>query len=249
MALVLLSHNTPDAIVTSLYSHGFEALKMPSLADMAPPVSSHPDMLLFCGFGKLFVRKKHLENFDFAASVEEILKKFPTLELSATSDLPSETYPDDIAFNCLHIKNRGIFGKADYLSGAVKRAATENMLPVIDVSQGYTKCSSLLVDGGDVGIGGEDALVITSDPSINRSLSQLGINTLKLAPGNISLPGYDTGFIGGASFYYNNTIYFLGDLKKYPECDIILKTAEEKGKSVVSLSDEMLFDAGCLLID
>lgn len=246
MALVLLSHNTPDAIVTALYSHGFEALKMPSVADMALPVSSHPDMLLFCGFGKLFVREKHLEISDFAASVEAILKKIPSLELSATSDLPSETYPNDIAFNCLHIKNKGIFGKADYLSGAVKRAATENMLPVIDVSQGYTKCSSLLVDGGE---SGEDALVITSDPSINKALSQLGINTLKLAPGNISLPGYDTGFIGGASFYYNNTIYFLGDLKKYSECDIILKTAEEKGKSIVSLSDEMLFDAGCLLID
>ena len=243
MALILLSHNTPDTLVTSLDELGFDTLKMPSMPDMAAPVSSHPDMLLFVGFGRLFARASHLQNEEFRAAIDAILEKFPSLTLTPTSDLPSETYPDDIAFNCLMIGKKGIFGKADYLSGALKRYATEAMLPIIDISQGYTKCSSLLIEKDGT------YTVVTADPSICKALTQLGISTVKLTPGSITLPGYDTGFIGGASFYHNNTIYFLGDVKKHPSYDIIKKEADAHGVSVVSVSDEQLFDAGCLIIE
>lgn len=242
MSILLLSHNTPDIIVSASRDIGFDTVVMPAMPDMPRPVASHPDMLLFAGFERLFVRAAHMQNSAFVQAVEAILDAAPELSLTLTSDEPSDTYPQDVAFNCALIGG-ALVGRADYISSAVKRAASGAMIPTLDVAQGYTKCSTLIL-GGDF-----HAPIITADVNIHRLAASRGVPAYLIPPGNITLPGYDTGFIGGASFYADGTVYFLGSLAAHPACDIIKSAASAHGVGVHSLTDAPLFDAGCLYIE
>lgn len=241
---LLLAHNTPESIVSAAEARGFYPVIMPPMDGMAAPVASHPDMLLFCGFGKLFARSSHLENASFSTAIDEILRRSPWLTLCPTSDAPSEKYPLDVAFNCLHLPNVALIGRADYASRSLCRAAALSMTPVIDTRQGYSKCSSSLLGEG----GKESIAVITADPSIYGTVTECGVHAVKISSGHVSLPGYDTGFIGGASFYCDGKLYFLGNIESHPDRDIIKMTAERFGAEVISLTDGELFDAGCLLV-
>ncbi len=245
MPVLLLAHNTPEETVRAARrlgdKSGFGVVVMPPAHGLPTPVASHPDMLLFAGFGRIFVRDAHMAYADFKRAVRVILDCLPSHSLSLTSDIPSETYPHDIAFNCAVIGG-ALVGKADYISPAVKRAAAESGLPVLDTAQGYAKCSTLIMGNG------ADAPVVTADKSIYRTAIFRGVSAYLIPPGSVELPGYDTGFIGGASFFADGTVYFLGALDSLPSCDTIKDAAARHGVGICSLSDLPLFDAGCLYI-
>lgn len=243
MSILLLAENTPKKIVSAAEAHGFDVISVPSATGLATPVASHPDMLFFCGFGQFFVRSEH---FSADKRILDIANEISAhgYEISPTSDISSVVYPSDVAFNCFVIPQTALIGKADYISGAIKRSATLANLPVIDTKQGYSKCSTVLLPGADR----TDSLVISADPSIIKSVSECAVHTAKVTYGHVSLPGYDTGFIGGASFSANNTLYFLGDVSRHPDFKLIVSNANAFGREVVSLSDEPLFDAGCIYI-
>ncbi|MCD7787401.1 MAG: hypothetical protein LUH59_00475, partial [Firmicutes bacterium] len=119
----------------------------------------------------------------------------------------------------------------------------------VNVAQGYAKCSSCVF--GDRAVI-TDSAVITSNTSIYRAVKSHGGDAYLIGGGNITLPGYgngNDGFIGGASFYAGGTLYFLGDVDFHPDCGIIKEAAARHGVSVVSLSDEKLFDSGCLYLE
>ena len=242
MSVLLISHNTPDIIETAAHDHGFRVVRMPKADGMPEPVASHPDMLLFAGFGKLFVRAAHMRDPAFADAVGEILGAVPALSLTLTSDEPSRQYPRDVAFNCAVIGG-ALVGRAESISSSVKRAASEAMLPTLDVAQGYTKCSTMILGSHT------RSPIISADKNIHKLAESRGIPAYLIPPGNITLPGYDTGFIGGASFFANGSIYFLGSLDTHPACDKIKEAASAHGIGVVSLTDLPLFDAGCLYIE
>jgi hypothetical protein len=61
---------------------------------------------------------------------------------------------------------------------------------IIDVKQGYTKCSVLPVSNN---------AFITDDISIYNQCVSFGIDVLYVGKGDVSLPGYNYGFIGGCA--------------------------------------------------
>lgn len=166
---------------------------MPPASGMATPVAAHPDMLLFAGFGSLFVRAAHMADENFAQAIYRILSRRPNIRLVETDDIPADKYPADVCFNCF-ILGTSLICLADAVSAAIKTAASEAGVPLESMAQGYAKCSCAVINApsGDA--------VISSDPSVIALAERLRMPSLKITPGNISLPGYDSGFIGGASF-------------------------------------------------
>ena len=235
MSVLFLAHNTPQCIIDGAKRAGINTVILPPADGMAEPVASHPDMLMYAGFGRIFVRACH-ENT--AAAVADAIKRFSLpYALSLTSDSPSDTYPSDVAFDCLMLGG-ALVGKVDSISHAVKRAAAESSVPVLDVKQGYAKCSSCVFGGS----------LVTADKSIYTLAEDRGMGAYKIESGHISLPGYGTGFIGGASFFADGKLYFLGDVTRHPSYGVIKSAADTEGVNVVSLSDGELFDAGCLYL-
>lgn len=235
MSVLFLAHNTPTGIIDGAKRAGIDAVILPPADGMAEPVASHPDMLMYAGFGRIFVRACHEI---IASEVADAIERFSLpYSLSLTSDSPSDTYPSDVAFDCLMLGG-ALVGKADSISHAVKRAAAESSVPVLDVRQGYAKCSSCVFKNS----------IVTADASIYALAKERGMGAYKIESGHISLPGYGTGFIGGASFFADGTLYFLGDATRHPSYIIIKSAADAEGVNVISLSDGELFDAGCLYL-
>ncbi len=107
---------------------------------------------------------------------------------------------------------------------------------LIDVPQGFTKCSICVVS---------EEGIITSDDVIAHRASKAGLDVLHIAPGMIRLEGFDTGFIGGASFLLNsNTLAFTGTLDGHADKDRITAFLRKHGVRPVCLTEEPIFDVG-----
>lgn len=230
--LVLSSNSLSQACATSLFERGFTPITMPPYHRLQAGVSSHPDMLVF------FCGNKYICNEEYYEVAKDAFEKINALGYSPiiTNEIPQSNYPHDVMLNALKIDNK-IFGLKKAMSKSLLSLAASNKLEVINVSQGYTKCSVCPIS---------DNAIITADKSIANSAKAYGIDVLKIREGHVKLEGYNTGFIGGASGVFENTVYFCGDIYKHPDAADIINFCEKHQKSCISLSNEALFDVGSL---
>ena len=190
---------------------------MPDCNALPHPVNSHPDMCAVKVCDKLFSSGEMATFF----GCEDIGEPF------------GKEYPKDILFNGFTLGKRLFCSKKGF-SRAATFFAVQNGFEIVNINQGYAKCSTLLL--GEVG-------AITSDESIKRALDPF-LKVLKIDAGEILLPPYDYGFIGGASFVLGKTVYFFGEISKHKNSKDILNFISELGFNAVSLSDEPLTDCG-----
>ena len=147
-------------------------------------------------------------------------------------------YPYNAAW-CAVCLDRYFIHRLDITAPALSHAAEALGLSPVNVRQGYTKCSCVVVDGSSV---------ITSDPGIHSVLSRLeGVSVLKVRPGFISLPGFDTGFIGGASGLLNGKLVFNGDLSLHPDYEAIKAFTRERDVPIVHFEGYTLADIGSIV--
>jgi len=106
----------------------------------------------------------------------------------------------------------------------------------IHVTQGFTACSVCVVS---------DKAIITADDVIARRASDAGLDVLHIAPGMIELDGFDTGFIGGASFLIDDTVLaFTGSLDAHTDKDKIMGFLAKHGIKPFFLTKDPIFDVG-----
>ena len=92
----------------------------------------------------------------------------------------------------------------------------------------------------------DSSSIITSDRSINEAAKSVGIDTLLISNNFIDLPGYNHGFIGGASGSYDDTIYITGRIDHHPDRNKIESFIESKNMKLKVLSGKRIIDAGSL---
>ena len=73
------------------------------------------------------------------------------------------------------------------------------------------------------------------------------MDVLTVTAGHVVLPGYDTGFIGGASGRIGDTVYFNGDLTAHPDFESIVRFIEDRGLKVKWFEDWPLTDTGSII--
>lgn len=232
MSAVIIDSRMTEKCKDSLHSLGFELIELQGFSMLPPPVSAHPDMLLFFAGKKVFTHRDYL--CEANAELEKIAKL--GYEIIYSDEPVGSAYPQDILFNALKVGNT-VYCKASAVSSLISSFAKENGQQITDVKQGYAKCSVCVVS---------DNAAITSDPSLAKALERGGIDVLRIRAGGIILSGYDTGFIGGCSGVYEDTVYFSGNIALHPDGARIIEFCEKHKKSAVSLSDEPLFDVGTM---
>ncbi len=90
--------------------------------------------------------------------------------------------------------------------------------------------------------------VLTADEGIYRTLSGLAdLDVLKVTPGHVELPGFDTGFLGGASGRVENTMLFCGDLSRHPDYYEIVTFIMSRGLDLKFFDSFPLLDVGSLI--
>ena len=232
--LALIGEAAPPSAIASLKEKGFEVFVLRRDTRLAPPVSSHADMLLFCADGKVFLTKEYAEA---SHELSAVLEKYG-YETVLCHSVPRAEYPNDILFNVAPV-GKNVIGNIAHTDGTLKSYLAENGYTFLQVKQGYAKCSSAIIN---------DNALITADKTIADCARSLGIDVLQIKNSDaIKLDGYDYGFIGGTCGYFDGTLYFCGDIALHPEYQAISEFCKKNSTLLCSLSSEPLYDVGSIL--
>ena len=148
---------------------------------------------------------------------------------------PGSSYPDNVLLNGLFLDGK-LYGKMSAIDPVVLDYCTAERIPVVNVNQGYARCSTLIIN---------EHAVITADLSISNALKNNGVEVLRITPGHILLEGYDYGFIGGAGFCDGESVIFFGDISRHPDYQLIRTFCEKQHRTIrVICKENPLTDIG-----
>ena len=212
-----------------LAQHCADVLLLPPCMTADRRIACHPDTLTAQIGDTLVVSAAYAAQ---ASDVFSRLERQTDCRIVRAPGVLGARYPADIGCNVL-VRGEYLYGLVSHLWPEVTDAAVQKGMTVRSVRQGYAGCSALVCS----------ELVISADPSVLRAVSGDGAQTLSVTPGGIELPGYDCGFIGGASFKIaNDKLAFTGSLHHHPDEKRILQFLSEHGQDAVYLKNEPLRD-------
>jgi hypothetical protein len=232
MKTVLLDERVSEECLRSLMLRGFSPITLPRYPALPEAIGAHCDTLLFKYGNKIITSADYCEYAAFVFS--DLRERHPDINIAFSSDTLGSSYPNDCRFNALTVGNR-LVCKAASISESVLRLAQECGLTVVDSNQGYAACTVLMIDENNA---------VTADKGMARLLRSLSVKVTEISEGGISLPPYEYGFIGGASFVCGDTVYFFGNPARHPDGELIREAILSAGKKLCALSDAPLADIG-----
>jgi len=220
MSTIYLSETANPLLIKYLQEQG-HMISIIEMSDITyTPVSSHPDIYI-CSMGP--------GNPVFFGCPEKIGSK----------------YPENIIYNAactgkFFIHNLK-YTDPKLLSFVNKPVNPYDMqsagIEMINVPQGYTKCSTLIVDENSI---------ITSDRGIYNSCYGK-LDALLIEKGHIQLRNFDYGFIGGASGRIGDIIIFNGNLEQHPDYEKIAAFIKNRDLSIKYFTEYPLEDIGSII--
>lgn len=226
--VAIVDPRIPSEIIRNLKCSGFSVIAAPRTDLVDTPISGHPDIQMFLHKKNLFVHP------DIDISFLKKIEKY--INIIHCSTKLNNTYPEDIPYNIACAGSVALHRKGS-TDETILGYLFKNNIAVADTRQGYSKCSTLIVDENSV---------ITSDRSIQFAAEESGLDTICITQGYVDLPGYNYGFIGGASGKFLDTIYLTGSIDNHPDRDRIMNFIESKGMKIKMLSEQRIVDTGSI---
>lgn len=186
--------NLPDNDVTmvavgSKYFETINALNQSGINTLNITQNSHlPDYLSYHSDLSIMHYSDNTLYCDNGIKVGELQNFFNVIPIG---EYLTDKYPYDCLLNCVRINDKLICNKK-IISKSVLNAAYQDDLTIINVNQGYTKCSVCVVDYN---------CIITDDESVYKSTQNYFNDVLLISKGSIRLEGANYGFIGGAIIF------------------------------------------------
>ena len=203
---------------------GIDVLLMPDIPEVDKRLSGHIDL------AALHIGKKILLGGKAGEAISQRLQDLGFV--TELIPLIGSEYPMDACLNACIINGKIIHNKE------ISQLSDERNF--IHVCQGYSKCSICPVDRNSI---------ITSDSGIAVNCKTAGFDVLKITPGSIMLPGFDTGFIGGSAFKISaNCLAFTGSLTDHPDHDSIVAFLEDHNIQPIYLTNKPIFDIGSAIL-
>lgn len=196
-------------------------------------ISSHPDIYFFQMDENTLIHAPGVPR--------EMLKRLKDsrVNLIAGEDDPGEKYPETARYNALSIGGC-LFHNLEYTDPVILEEAERSGLQLVNISQGYTRCSCLPV--------GENA-IITQDVNISQVAKAYGLDTLLISSGGIMLPGEKYGLIGGCGAGTGDgRVILLGDISTHPERGKIESFLKERSVGLIMAENMPIYDAGSLIV-
>lgn len=194
----------------------FNVIRLPLSNDVYEEISGHSD---------IFYTK--INNQIIVAPNAEIMEQ----QFIMGKEKVGKEYPKDVLYNVCQIGNKVIGSK--YTDKSIK--------PDIIVKQGYVKCSIAVTS---------DNSCITSDKGIANVLESNNTDVLYIEENNIKLLKKDAtastmkGFIGGASFVFDNKFVLFGDSNNLSNKDKIIQHLDKYNLELVDFKGLHIYDYG-----
>ena len=228
---VIIGKKYCNILQNSIENLGIKILPMPDNMYVDARLSGHADLSVLHLGGNRLLLAPYLKGSSFSRQLEDrgFDIRFAGIEQSAL-------YPNDAQMNVCILGNKVIYNPKTVPDAIVKYLTIDDGAVQINSRQGYSRCSVCVVDYN---------AIITADEGICRSAEAHGVDVLKIRPGYIELPGFDYGFIGGASFKFSDTkLAFTGRLDKHPDAERIIEFISLHNVDIVYITDKPAFDIG-----
>ena len=210
--------------IKCLEERGIRVLRVRRAGSLPDAICSHADLQVLPLGGSLIAVNE--EQTDLIAQLEEI-----GFRVMKTGGFGKE-YPHDCVLNLLPLKSF-LIGKRSVMP---RQILSLGIFEPVDVAQGYSRCSSVLLD--------EDA-VLTDDPSIGKTVLNFAKFSIMLKQKEIVLKGYDHGFIGGSCGKISEKeIAFCGQIPDTPFGRALKEALAGRGFSFCELGSSQLTDTG-----
>lgn len=220
------------SMIEALSSEGIGVIKVERNEALFESISSHADLQLIHLTGKdvMFAGKCGNKTADMLSAIGFTVR-YTEKELS-------NKYPGDCLLNAVIINN-SIVCNTKAIDKSLCQYAEQRSWNIINVSQGYTKCSTAVV---------ADKVIITADKKIADAMINENIDVLLIKPGYIELEGFDTGFIGGCCGKVSSDILlFNGNLSEHPDYNNITSFARNYGVYIETAGKGALKDFGGII--
>ena len=158
-----------------------------------------------------------------------------------TEFIPDDSeYPVDCRIN-FAVFGKLVFGNSKAMSESIMNMLEESGLKFIHENQGYTKCSTLVLNNN---------AAITDDKSVFNKIKENNIECILINKGDIKLEGFEYGFIGGASCVdkKRNKVIFFGDLFLHRDSSIIIDFIRKNNMNFEYIPGKPLTDIGGAII-
>lgn len=223
------NHNIIKNTLTNL---GIEVIECEKNEFLDFPLAAHSDMNIHHLGGNNIICNKNLAKLKL--SLEN--KNFKIIENNSNIISP---YPNDIRLNSFML-NGYLFCNEKYTDSSIFNFYKNNNVKIINVNQGYMKCTTCIVDENSV---------ITADKGNYNIFKKIGIDVLLIENDeNIILGDYPYGFIGGCSGLIDkNILAFTGDMSYHKDWHKIKAFLKKKNINYIFLSNEKPIDIGSII--
>lgn len=226
VSTVIIDFRTDKESLRTLNRLNIEVIPTCKIDRIQDSVCGHADMMIH-----------HLGGGDFVTANEAydyFKKALPDANLIRGKNNLQPDYPHDILYNTAAF---GKFVVCNKKFTAVE--ILERYSAILDVKQGYAKCSICIVN---------DNAIITADRKIAQICGQNGIDVLKIEEGCIELRGMNYGFFGGAAGLIDKNILALnGELKTHKNADDIKAFCKNYKVEILELKGGVITDIGSIL--
>lgn len=225
MKYVIVAENFPEEAAEKLKSYG-KVVRTRANKNLLRGLDTHTDILVHpLPKGEIVVDR---DNFEYYKKI------FPDKKILPSHSILSKKYPKDIPLNAFTFKNYFIHN-LKYTDKVLLDYYKNSGYEMIDIKQGYGKCSSLVTED----------FIITSDGGIYESLRDF-IPIYKIKHGEIRLQNFNYGFIGGATGVLGKKIFFTGDFSHHSSHEEILKIIKKYNYEIEILSKDQIEDFGSI---
>ena len=191
-------------------------------------ISGHPDIFICQNKDQLVVAPNApADLFKFLDNNNIVYRKG---EKNVGHDLDNS-----VQYNCLSTP-QFLFHKSGYTDSIVMEINKDKKF--ISVPQAYTRCGLVHLC--------EDNF-LTSDRGIEKVLLQNSLSCFYFNPDEIIIKDHKNGFIGGTIGILGNRIFFNGNIELHADGNRLKEHLLKLNFDVVNLSDEYLYDGGCIL--
>lgn len=228
---VIIGEKYCNILQNGVENLNINVLPMPDDPYVDARLSGHADLSVLHLGGNRLLLAPYLKGSEFSQQLGNM-----GFDLQFADIEQSSLYPGDAQMNVCILGNKVIYNPKTVPDAMVKYLTIGNRAVQISSRQGYSRCSVCVVN---------DNAIITADEGICRSAEARGVDVLKIRPGYIDLPGFDYGFIGGASFKISDTkLAFTGRLDRHPDAERIIEFVSLHNVDMVYITDKPAFDIG-----
>lgn len=229
-AIIISSHIFETGIIPPPEVH---IIRYPDSGRIENSTKAHPDLRICKITESLAVVSPDLPD-SFITALNDF-----GIETVKGEKIPFGKYPDDIPYNCAVTGNFAVHN-FKYGDPVLVKTLKKLNKKLIDVKQGYSKCSVCFAG---------DNNVITEDPEIAQAVKDNGYKSLLIGRGCVKFDGFDYGFFGGATGFIDPDILLVnGLLSTHKSSEIITDFTKANNIRIIELNQGHITDTGSMIV-